>query len=140
MEVDTSKSLAELVGASGSRPDHSSGLTSACLKLYHKPLQDFTVQDVRLMIGQNVGLEFLIPIAIERLQKTPFVEGDYYPGDLLKVVLQVSERFWEGHEDLYWQVSEIGAGLPSVMMDLIQAINRFESLQLAKASDLRDES
>jgi len=34
-------------------------------------------------------------MAIEHLEKNPFVEGDYYPGDLLKNVRGVRRDFWE---------------------------------------------
>jgi hypothetical protein len=39
------------------------------------------------------GLEFLIPLAVELLQENPFVQVDYYPGDLLSVVIQVEPSF-----------------------------------------------
>ena len=80
------------------------------------------------MIGQSIGLEFLIPLAVEHLENNPFVEGDYYPGDLLSVVMQIEPEFWQTHQDLYWRVSEIVAGLPSLMSDLTNAIHRFDEL------------
>jgi hypothetical protein len=47
------------------------------------------------MIGQNIGLTYLIPLAIEQLQRDPLVEGDYYPGDLLAAVVRVKSSFWQ---------------------------------------------
>ena len=67
-------------------------------------------------------------MAVELLEENPFVEGDYYPGDLLSVVMQVEAGFWRTHQDLYWSVSAIVAGLPSLMSKLIDEINRFEAL------------
>jgi hypothetical protein len=80
------------------------------------------------MIGQNIGLEFLIPLAIELLRENPFIKGDYYPGDLLSVTMQVERGFWQTHRDLYWSVSEIVARLPPVMNDPTDAIHRFDAL------------
>jgi hypothetical protein len=57
------------------------------------------------MMGQSIGLEFLIPLAIEVLQENPFAEGDFYPVDLLSVVMQVGAGFWQTHQDF------IGASL-----------------------------
>lgn len=128
--INSSKSLAELIGSSLEESDNTSRLTSACLALYHKPLKDFTVENLRLMIGQGVGVDFLIPEAISLLHANPFVEGDYYPGDLLSAVLSVPETFWLRHESLYQQVSEIVGGLPSLLADLIEAIRRFDSYTL----------
>src|SRR6185437_16227421 len=121
MDLDTSKSLNQLLGALAKDATDSSALATTCLALYEKPLKDFTVEDLRVMIGQNIGLEFLIPLAVELLRENPFVKGDYYPGDLLSVTMQVEPGFWQTHEDLYWNVAEIVAGLPSVMSDLTNA-------------------
>jgi hypothetical protein len=128
MELDTNKSLSQLLGELAQDTTCSSALATTCLTLYEKPLKDFTVENLRVMIGQSIGLEFLIPMAIEVLQENPFVEGDYYPGDLLSMVMQVEPSFWQTHPDLYWSVSEIVAGLPSLMSDLIEAIRRFGGL------------
>ncbi len=86
-----------------------------------------------MLIGQGIGLEFLIPLAVELPQENPFVAGDYYPGDLLSVVMQVEPGFWQNHQDVYWSVSEIVAGLPSLMSDLIGATRRFDTLRLSWA-------
>jgi CDI immunity proteins len=128
MDLDTSKSLTQLLGPLSKDTTDSSALVTTCLTLYEKPLKDFTVENLRVMIGQSIGLEFLIPLAIEVLQENPFVEGDYYPGDLLSAVMKVDPGFWQNHQDFYWSVSEIVAGLPSLMRDLTDAINRFDAL------------
>jgi CDI immunity proteins len=128
MDLDTSKSLRQLLDPLTKDTTDSSALTTTCLTLSEKPLKDFTVENLRVMIGQNMGLEFLIPLAVEVLQENPFVEGDYYPGDLLSAVMKVEPGFWQTHRDFYWSVSEIVAGLPSLMRDLTDAINRFDAL------------
>ena len=62
-----------------------------------KPIGEYTVEDLRLMIGQNTGLEYLIPKAIEVLEKDMFAEGDFYPGDLLEKVLGADPKFGNAH-------------------------------------------
>ena len=52
------------------------------------------------MIGQEIGLPYLVPIALERLETNPRSEGDFYPGDLLAAVRRVSDSFWTSHADL----------------------------------------
>lgn len=54
------------------------------------------------MIGQEIGLYFLIPLAIETLTDNLFAEGDMYEGDLLKNVLDVDTKFWDDNKN-YWQ-------------------------------------
>ncbi|HXQ71109.1 MAG TPA: contact-dependent growth inhibition system immunity protein [Pyrinomonadaceae bacterium] len=135
MDLDTNRSLSQLLGAFTNDTTDSSALATTCLILYEKPLKDFTVENFRVMIGQGIGLELLIPLAVELLQENPFVEGDYYPGDLLSVVMQVEPGFWQTHQDVYWSISEIVAGLPSLMSDLTEAIRRFDAL--ASFEDLK---
>ena len=61
--------------------DEGSYLIKTCNSLCKKPLQDFTTEDLRVMIGQEKGLDFLIPLAIETLKNDLFAEGDMYEGD-----------------------------------------------------------
>ncbi len=46
------------------------------------------------MIGQNINLEFLIPLAIEKLKEDILAEGNYYEGDLLNNVLNSEKQYW----------------------------------------------
>ena len=82
--------------------DEGSYLIKTCNSLRKKPLQDFTTEDLRIMIGQEIGLYFLIPLAIETLTNDLFAEGDMYEGDLLKNVLEVDTKFWDENKS-YWQ-------------------------------------
>lgn len=70
-------------------PPLVSYLTTTCYQLRKKPLSEFEVEDLRIMIGQGFGLPYLLPMAIEVLRKDPLAEGDFYPGDLLLAVLRV---------------------------------------------------
>ncbi len=70
-------------------------MVKRCLELCRTPLINFTIEDLRLMIGQGFALPYLIPLAIEYLSDNLFAEGDYYPGDLLKNVLLIDTAFWK---------------------------------------------
>lgn len=54
------------------------------------------------MIGQEIGLYFLIPLAIETLKDNLFAEVDMYESDLLKNVLELDTKFWDDNKN-YWQ-------------------------------------
>jgi hypothetical protein len=82
-------------------------MVKRCLELCKVPLGQFTVEDLRLMIGQDFSLRYLIPLAIEHLKKDIFVEGDYFPGDLLKNVLLVDPKFWMDNKSLWNEVNEL---------------------------------
>jgi len=51
-------------------------LAKRCLELAKKPLNEFSVEDLRLMIGQGVSLDYLIPLAIDYLKEDLLAEGD----------------------------------------------------------------
>lgn len=87
--------------------DEGSYLIKTCYALRKKQLQDFTTEDLRIMIGQEIGLDFLIPLAIETLTENLFAEGDMYEGDLLKSVLNVDTQFWDDHKHYWQQINDI---------------------------------
>lgn len=101
------KTLQELEGHDWGEPNFPSHLVITCHTLRRKPLRDFTVEDLRIMIGQNIGLNYLIPLAIEQLRRDPLVAGSFYEGDLLVAVLRAESGFWQGQPRLRSAVLEI---------------------------------
>ncbi len=97
--LDRSKSLEELEGVDWGEPTWQSNLVITCHQLHRKPLVDFTVADLTRMIGQQLSLQHLIPMALELLGANPLIGGDYYNGDLLKSVTRVSSEFWDNHPE-----------------------------------------
>ena len=83
-------------------PDEGSYLINTCNRLRKKQLKNYTTEDLRIMIGQDIGLKFLIPLAIKVLQDNILAEGDYYEGDLLKSVLTSDPNYWKDYQD-NWQ-------------------------------------
>ena len=81
------ETLEKLEGHSWPPADYDCYLISTVHRLRKKPLAQFTVEDLRIMIGQGVGLPHLMPLAVEVLERQPLAEGDYYPGDLLASVV-----------------------------------------------------
>lgn len=97
----TSKSLESLEKDIWGEPEYDSYLVTTCHRLRKKQLKDFGIEDLRIMIGQNLGLKFLIPLAIDRLKENILAEGDFYEGDLLKAVLTSDANYWKEDKE-YW--------------------------------------
>ena len=76
-----------------SGPDDTS-LIRRCTELRRKPVAEFTVEDLRIMLGQQIGVSVLLPLAVQVLLRDPLAEGDYYPGDLLRNVLRLPDSEW----------------------------------------------
>jgi hypothetical protein len=107
IQYDKTKSLQELEHKDWGEPNFDSHLVQECHRLRRIPLKDFTTEDLRIMIGQNIGLDHLIPLAIEKLKQNPLAEGNFYPGDLLVNVLRADSNFWLKHSDLKTETAQI---------------------------------
>lgn len=134
---DRKKTIQELEGEDWGEGDFfPSYLVKTCHALRRKPLCDFTVEDLRIMIGQNIGLPYLMPLAIKQLQRDPLASGDFYEGDLLISVLRAEASFWQEHPDLHAAVQHIVATMPSfpentfsgIIKDFEKALARFNAV------------
>ncbi|MDA4847005.1 contact-dependent growth inhibition system immunity protein [Hoeflea poritis] len=83
-----SKTLEELEDDYWGEAEYDSYLVQTCHALRHKPIDQFSVEDLRIMIGQNIGLVHLLPPAMDVIRGNPFASGDFYDGDLLQSVLR----------------------------------------------------
>jgi hypothetical protein len=106
---DFDKSLQELEQSDWGEATYDSHLITTIHRLRRVPLRKFTVEDLRIMIGQSIGLPHLVPVALEHLRKDPLAEGDFYPGDLLKSMLTADSTFWREHTEWREEVREIAA-------------------------------
>ncbi len=71
-----------------------SNLVINCHKYRKIPIKELTIEQLRLLISQKIGMEFLIGIALEKLERNILTEGDLYEGDLLVAVSGLSAEFW----------------------------------------------
>ena len=91
------KSLEELENSNWNETNFPTGLVTEIFYLRKKKLKDFDANDIRMMIGQNLGLEYLIPMALKILQKDILEDALFYPGDLLSAVLNSKKNYWDGN-------------------------------------------
>ena len=94
----------------GPAPPDATLMIKRCHELRSKPLRDFTVEDLRIMIGQQVALGRMVGLALDRLQPDSLVEDDF-PGDLLASVLRVDAVFWAQSPDLDVEVCRLAERL-----------------------------
>ena len=106
----------------------SSSLVRRCHELRAKPLDEFLTEDLRIMIGQEIGLEVLVPMAVAVLEDEPLAEGDFFPGDLLAAVLRVAGSFWQAHPDLRRRVTEVVERVDSESTGLVKEVLLFRGV------------
>ncbi len=88
-------------------PEEKSYIVRSILGLRHKRLRELDVEDLRMAIQQDIGLRYLMPLALKELERNPLAEGMHYPGDLLCAVLRASPKFYKGNPDLKRKVEII---------------------------------
>ncbi len=107
MKVDLEQSLEQIENEYWGEATYDSHLVITCHKLRKKPLKDFTVEDLRIMIGQNISLALLVPIAIEHLKQDILAKGDLYPGDLLQQAFSADENYWRKNPSLHRELIKL---------------------------------
>ncbi|WP_128548673.1 contact-dependent growth inhibition system immunity protein [Larkinella soli] len=108
MEVSLqNETLESLEGEIRDEPDYGDFVGQKIHALRKTPLGRLRSEDLRLLIENRVSLPYLLPLAIEKLRKNLFEEGDYYPGDLLQSVLNLNTGFWTNHPQEWRQVHEL---------------------------------
>lgn len=71
-----------------------SGLIRRCHAYRKVPITALSNEQLRTLISQNIGTEFIISIILERLEENPLAEGDLYEGDLLVATARIAKETW----------------------------------------------
>lgn len=100
-------------------------LVATALTLRGRPIGELTVEDLRLLIGQDIGLRYLLPLALEVLRENSMAEGDMYEGDLLSAVLTRNPSVWAELSELGRELRVIVSKLTGLPPDLQQKAERF---------------
>jgi hypothetical protein len=106
----------------GDAPSDASYLVWTVHQLRRKPIGQLSVEDIRILLGQDVGTEAVLPYALTMLEREPLAEGDYYPGDLLAAVLSLPVEHWQKYpaysDRLERIVATVGSMDPETNEDL----------------------
>jgi hypothetical protein len=102
----------------GDPPADGSFLIQRCHELRRKPLAQFTVEDLRIMVGQEIAVPILLPIALDILVTKPLAEGDFYAGDLLWAVLRLPASAWSAMPEQRQRLAAAAADIDLAEADL----------------------
>lgn len=126
INYDLTKTLEELEREIWGEPQFHSNLVKRCHELQRKPLRDFSVADLGIMIGQKFSLNYLVPIALTFLKENPFAEGDFYKGDLLECVLKIEQSFWDKNPEMYYELDSIIIDVKPTIESLLPLVNSYK--------------
>ena len=87
-------SLAELEGLEIPPGAYGTGSLAWLSRALVSPLGQLGPNELRLLLGHGRGLRWLLPLALERLEREPFAGGDRGPGELLTAALSVDPSEW----------------------------------------------
>lgn len=90
------------------------------------PLGTLDPSQLRVLVRQQVGLAHVVPVALDALANDPLLEADYYPGDLLAALLDLTAEYWSAHP------AEAG-----IVDDLLTAVDPSDE-RLLDAEDLTE--
>jgi hypothetical protein len=122
------QSLDDIEGTTwGPAPEDATTLVAKVHELRRKPVGELTPEDLRLLLGQQVGVDVLLPRALDVLRRDPLIEGDFYPGDLLASVLRLPQSYWRQHGDWVEAVKAMLNSIVELPMELEAGVAAFRS-------------
>lgn len=96
-----SQSIEEMEGDVWLATDFPSPLVQRVYDYRKLPLSELGLEQVRLLIGQTIGLAHLLPIALDVLDRHPRVCASMYDGDLVAVMgREEIGSYWADHGEL----------------------------------------
>jgi hypothetical protein len=112
-------------------PTYGSYVVRTAHALRKKPLRDLTDEELRLALSQQIGLPWIVELAVERLSEDRFRIGDFYRGDVLVACLRLPPSFWADQPDLGRRV----ALLVATARGELDSVDEFNRPTVAAALD-----
>ena len=117
-------------------PDVHTSLIDTCHRLRKIPIDDLGAGDIRMLVGQRIGVRHLVPVAIQLLDADPMLDAALYPGDLLTAVLRADANYYRGFPKLRNQLVSIASRaqqsiseldeLPRSLQELVTILREYE--------------
>lgn len=126
------RSIAELDGLAVEKGAYGMGSTAWLARALVSSLRDLGPAELRRLLASGRGVRWVLPMALVRLEREPFLAGDYGPGDLLGAVLAL------GPDDPAW-TSERRATLARVLAGAragVSAIGEPDRTRIAEDLDI----
>lgn len=86
---------------------NSDRLTIELDRISRKKLCDYSNSDIYLAVSQEKGLRFTLSLALRLIEDDILIECEFYPGDLLKAVLQIPMTYYQLNVDDFIKVASL---------------------------------
>lgn len=126
------RTLTQIEGDDWGEPAFASAVVTNGHRLRQKPLKEFTAEDLRFILGQQISLPVLMPMVLDYLERVDlFAGGDMAHGSLLHNALKVDKVFWQEHPQLWSRMKALLGELHEfrefIDQTLLPAASEFES-------------
>jgi hypothetical protein len=120
----TFRAIEKMMGLTQSHGSPTESLEIWYESVFDKPISDFDIEDVCRACRQELYSEYVVPVAIARLQQDPLA-GEKYDGELLVALTSITRDFWVSHLDLAKTVVSIVSAVDTnAYVDLDNDIRR----------------
>jgi hypothetical protein len=124
--MDLSKTIEELENEFWGEPEFKSSLVLNCHRLRKVPLSLLTSENLRMLIGQEIALVYLLPLALDKLELNLLESGDMYDGDLLNAVASVSNHFLCKEPELAIRIYQLTTSIEQAIETLSQSMAKLK--------------
>lgn len=117
-------------------PEGSTGLVTGVHELRRRPVDTLNPWDLARLIGQDVGLPWTLPLALESLRDAApqQAETGFYDDDLLSAVLTRKPATWSRHPALADEMEEVLGMLTDLSSYIKRDVKRFREARLGERS------
>ncbi|MFJ8968854.1 MULTISPECIES: contact-dependent growth inhibition system immunity protein [Streptomyces] len=127
-EIDETKSLEQLEGIQWPAPSSdATGLVKAAHELRKLPVGRLNAHELSRLIGQDIGIPWLFPLALDLLHRTASDQslGGFYDDDLLTATLTRKSDVWRSNPGWVTKIKEIIAVLEDISPYIQEEIQEF---------------
>lgn len=127
-ETDLSKTIEQLEGIEWpDPPSDGTGLVKAVHNLRKRPIDLLTAWEMSRLIGQDIGIAWLLPAALEILRETATEQplGGFYDDDLLTAVLTRRAPVWHSNPQWTADLKEIISLLEDLSPNIRENVQSF---------------
>ena len=101
------KTLETLENEKWGEPNFDSYLVTRTHQIRKIPLNQITLDDISMMLRQNFSLNFIVPLAIDNLDKTK-TPDEFDRKEILETLLEkVKMEFWQNNKQYFNQIKEV---------------------------------
>ncbi|MFJ2847964.1 contact-dependent growth inhibition system immunity protein [Streptomyces rubiginosohelvolus] len=127
-KIDETKSLEQLEGIEWpAPPPDATGLVKAAHELRKLPVGSLNAHELSRLIGQDIGVPWLLPIALDLLHRTAHDQslGAFYDDDLLTATLTRKAHVWRSNPSWVTKIKEIIAALDDISPYVQEDVKKF---------------